>query len=92
MGLAPEDTAKVGDKVWALAGASHPIILRLIDADNGIYRAITEAYVQGVMDGEISRGQCPILPRDCYAEPITRQCAEGRTSWPIPQWTDIRIV
>lgn len=92
MGFAPHHTAQVGDEVWIIAGASHPVILRRIGAEKSTCKAVTEAYVQGIMDGEISRGQCPILPSDGNAEQIKKQCAVGRKSWPIPQWADIRII
>ena len=94
IGLAPEDVIGngMGDEVWVLAGGSHPVILRPVDARAGVYQARSEAYVQGIMDGEVGSGQCPVLPSNNDPEPAWRKFREGRRSWPLPSWTDIRIL
>ena len=50
LGLAP-NTMEPGDKVFIIIGCETPIILR--DAGHGEYRIIGDAYVYGVMDGEL---------------------------------------
>ena len=55
-GIAPTD-AKVGDIVCVLLGCSVPVVLSPItpaNASNG-YRLVGEAYLHGVMDGEVLR-------------------------------------
>ena len=53
-GIAPTD-AKVGDIVCVLLGCSVPVVLSPLDATNinNGYRVVGEAYLHGVMDGEV---------------------------------------
>jgi hypothetical protein len=49
MGLAPE-SAKDGDLVCVILGASVPFILR--ERNNNVFQLVGEPYVHGYMDGE----------------------------------------
>ena len=50
--LAPED-AKVGDKVILAKGGRVPLVVRQDSGDSGYWRFVGEAYVHGIMDGEV---------------------------------------
>jgi len=56
VGLIPQN-AKVGDQVCILYGCSVPIVLRKLPSSNNEYcwQLIGDAYVYGVMDGEVIR-------------------------------------
>lgn len=45
------NTLKVGDEIWLLAGAKTPFVLR--PRQDGTYELIGEAYVDGLMFGEL---------------------------------------
>ncbi|CZR66661.1 related to heterokaryon incompatibility protein (het-6OR allele) [Phialocephala subalpina] len=50
LGIAAESLEK-GDAVWVLSGAAVPLVLRL--AKDGGWKLVGEAYVHGVMNGEV---------------------------------------
>jgi len=50
MGLAPL-SARLGDEIWNLKGAKIPFILR--PQPDGGFKLIGEAYVHGIMQGEV---------------------------------------
>jgi hypothetical protein len=50
LGIGPQ-SLKNGDKVWVVAGAAVPLVLRL--SGNGKWRLVGEAYVHGIMNGEV---------------------------------------
>ncbi|KAJ8109361.1 hypothetical protein ONZ43_g6158 [Nemania bipapillata] len=41
-----------GDRVWVLAGARVPFVLKAADAEEGRWRLVSEAYVHGVMHSD----------------------------------------
>ncbi len=45
---------KAGDVVCLLRGGDVPFVLRRLSSGNGCYQLIGEAYVHGIMQGEIS--------------------------------------
>jgi hypothetical protein len=51
IGVAPLDS-RLGDEVWILAGASTPFVLRPLDS--GHRRLIGDAYIHGMMHGEVA--------------------------------------
>ncbi|KAH6876619.1 heterokaryon incompatibility protein-domain-containing protein [Thelonectria olida] len=55
LGLASQDI-KVNDQVWLLAGGRTPFILRSADV-SGRFTFVSEAYVHGVMNGEVLRAK-----------------------------------
>jgi hypothetical protein len=50
LGIGPLEV-KIGDKVWILAGAKTPLVLR--DGSPGRKKLLGEAYVYGLMYGEV---------------------------------------
>lgn len=53
LGIAAE-SLKPGDEIWVLAGAAVPLILRPAEnGENGQRKLIGEAYVHGIMNGEV---------------------------------------
>jgi hypothetical protein len=51
LGLGPTHMCE-GDQVWVLAGANTPVVLRALD--NGHHEFLGEAYVHGIMHGEVT--------------------------------------
>lgn len=92
IGLVREVYSQPADEVWILAGGSHPVVLRPLEGFDDAYEAVAEVYMHGVMDGEVVRGECPMLPADDNAEPIRAMIKEGKRRWPVPEWTDIQIL
>lgn len=45
------DHARKGDSVWIFPGADVPFVLRGVDS--GWWKIVGEAYVHGIMDGEM---------------------------------------
>jgi hypothetical protein len=86
------DYVRRGDEIWIIAGGSHPIVLRPANVEERTYEAVSEAYVQGVMDGEAVRGECPVFREDNDGEAMRKQCLDGRASWHAPEWVDIQII
>jgi hypothetical protein len=52
LGIAAESVEK-GDAVWVLAGAAVPLVLR--PAKLGRWKLVGEAYVHGIMNGEVAK-------------------------------------
>ena len=75
-GLMDDDYGLPQHEIWILAGGSHPIVLRPVEDKKAHYNAICEAYIHGGMDGEATRGQCPVLP----------------PHWPNPEFKHIYLV
>lgn len=46
-----------GDRVWVLAGARVPFVLKAADVDGESWQLVSEAYVHGVMHGDASAGE-----------------------------------
>ncbi|KAJ8125307.1 hypothetical protein O1611_g8331 [Lasiodiplodia mahajangana] len=55
-GIASESIVP-GDRVWVLAAARVPFVLKAADVDEGCWRLVGEAYVHGVMDGDASSSE-----------------------------------
>ena len=93
LGLAGVMDASVatGDEIWILSGGSHPVVLDP-GHEEGEYHVVSEAYVHGIMDGEATRGECPILPADGKGDTVLEDNRNGRTSWPTPKFTEILLV
>lgn len=53
-----------GDKVWILAGARIPFVLRTRTVNDGRWEFIGETYIRGIMDGEATVDESP-LKRIC---------------------------
>lgn len=64
VGLAPQ-YAKVGDQVCILYGCSVPVVLRRLPHAHGIpsWSLIGDAYVHGIMDGEVISSSTPEMLR-----------------------------
>jgi hypothetical protein len=52
LGIAAE-SLKAGDEVWVLAGAAIPLILRPAENGENERKVIGEAYIHGIMNGEV---------------------------------------
>jgi Heterokaryon incompatibility protein (HET) len=52
LGIAAE-SIEAGDEVWVLAGAAVPLILRPAENGHGERKVIGEAYIHGIMNGEV---------------------------------------
>lgn len=90
--FSPDDWGGNPVEIWALAGGALPVLLAPIEDRPGYYRPCGEAYVHGIMDGEASRGECPVLPADGDPTQVRLDIEGGRTHWPIPQLQDIHLV
>ncbi|KAI0451088.1 HET-domain-containing protein [Xylaria acuta] len=49
-----------GDKVWALSGARVPFVLSAVDADEGQWQLVSEAYVHGIMPCDASADEASL--------------------------------
>ncbi|KAI1756078.1 HET-domain-containing protein [Xylaria castorea] len=49
-----------GDRVWILSGARVPFVLNAVDADEGRWRLVSEAYVHGLMHGDDSTDEASL--------------------------------
>lgn len=54
IGVAPMDT-RPGDVVCVVRGYHMPIVIRPVEAKQGVYRLIGNSYVHGIMDGSFAR-------------------------------------
>jgi len=54
IGVAPMDT-RPGDVVCVVRGYHMPIVIRPMEAKQGVYRLIGNSYVHGIMDGSFAR-------------------------------------
>lgn len=52
LGIAAE-SLEAGDEVWVLAGAAIPLILRPAENGENEWKVIGEAYIHGIMNGEV---------------------------------------
>ncbi|KAK0623689.1 heterokaryon incompatibility protein-domain-containing protein [Immersiella caudata] len=62
MGLAPWN-ARVGDAVCVLKGGKTPFLLR--EKNEGLYSLVGEAFVQGIMGGEVMKGDLVMMRLFC---------------------------
>ncbi|KAI3319821.1 heterokaryon incompatibility protein-domain-containing protein [Xylariaceae sp. AK1471] len=54
IGVAPIDT-RPGDIVCVIRGYHMPVVIRPVEAKQGVYRLIGNSYVHGIMDGSFAR-------------------------------------
>jgi hypothetical protein len=79
----------IGDEVWVLGGAATPYVLRPIGG--GRYRLVGDAYVHGIMHGEVSLMTSweisdVIIVYSCFARRLGVLCRRHTGGHPPAYW------